>query len=220
MADAQQAATPERTRGYYACMRWRNVDVDGPSGGMVSTAVTRDFPPRRGKARLRLGIPALLVTVNGQQEISLLDLSQSGARLSVRGAEPIGSCILKWMDYEAFGVVAWRAGHEMGLQFDAPIQSDWLLDTREWLPALAKGGDEIRRFARDWVRGGAAAKPRGQSFGRPNQASASRAKATLIAHDEIPTRRQAVIDWLRAGRPFIVGGVVVGVAAGYWSNFL
>ena len=53
---------------------------------MATTAENFDFKPRRGKARLRTGIPAALVTMDGRQELSLVDLSESGARLALREA--------------------------------------------------------------------------------------------------------------------------------------
>ena len=121
---------------------------------MASTAIALDHQPRRSKARLRTGIPAALTTMDGRQEISLVDLSESGAGLVVRDAWRINGGVLKWMDYEVYGTVVRRGDKDIGLRFEEPIDPDWVLETRKWLPALADDKAEIRRFARDWVKGG------------------------------------------------------------------
>lgn len=62
-----------------------------------------DFKPRRGKPRLRAGVPAVLITMNGRQVVSLLDLSESGAGLVVKDGWRLNGGVLKWMDYEESG---------------------------------------------------------------------------------------------------------------------
>lgn len=181
---------------------------------MAVTALPCDFQPRRGKARLRLGIPADLTTVHGRHQVSLLDLSESGARLQCSAAR-IGDGVLQWMGYEAFGSVVWRAGEEVGLQFDEPIEHAWLLDTRQWLPVIAQDEDGLRRFAREWVKGSDAQKARAQTRGRRAQS------LPALAADEPAKdwqRRLVVMNWLRAGKPFILGGIVVGIIGGYLSS--
>ena len=186
---------------------------------MAATAANLDFHPRRGKARLRLGIPAAFITVNGRQEISLLDLSQSGARLRVDDSEPVGRGILKWMDFEAFGSVVRRNGKDIGLQFEEPIESDWVLDTKEWLPEVPRAKDELRQFARDWVRGRAPRKERTQTFGTRGQASARHPVIIAPGPDLVLMARPTAIDWCRAGAPFIFGGVLLGAIAGFCSSY-
>lgn len=119
---------------------------------MANTAFNWDLKPRRAKARLRLGIPAELITIHGRCQVTLLDLSETGARIQYDG-ERISDGVLKWLGYEAFGSVVRRDGHEIGLHFDTPIDHDWLLDTREWLSVIAQGEDELRRFAKEWATG-------------------------------------------------------------------
>lgn len=178
------------------------------SGGMASTAETLDFQPRRGKARLRTGIPAALVTMEGRQEISLVDLSESGAGILVGDPGPIAGGVLKWMDYEVYGTVVRRVGEDVGLRFEEPIDMAWVLDTRAWLPALVDSKGQLRRFARDWVDG------------TPPQIDRARISAMLAPKYGVDIASQSALKaWLRAGVPFILAGVLLGVIAGLGSTF-
>jgi len=180
----------------------------GDNGRMATTAESFDFKPRRGKARLRTGIPAALVTIDGRQEISLVDLSESGAGLIVRDGWRINGGVLKWMDYEVYGTVVRRGDRDIGLRFEEPIDHDWVLDTRQWLPALADGKAELRRFARDWVGGAPQKEPaRISAMAAPRYSTDSRGRFGLG-------------EWLVSGTPIAIGGAVLGVIAGYWSVFL
>ena len=76
--------------------------------GMAAIAAPADFAPRRGRARLRVGVTAAIHTVNGRQRITLLNLSESGALLQLKDDEPFDRGVLRWIDYEAFGTVVWR----------------------------------------------------------------------------------------------------------------
>ena len=186
--------------------------------GMVAAAVNLDFEPRRGKARLRAGIAAELVSVNGRQKVSLVDLSQTGARLRVHDSEPLGRGVLKWMDFEAFGSVVRREGKDIGLQFEYPIDLAWVLDTKEWLSVRPRGKDEVREFARDWVHGHAAATARRTIFGTRGRASAILSEIVVPSQGPRQPNRTA-IEWCRAGMPFAFGGVLLGMIAGFWSIY-
>jgi hypothetical protein len=184
---------------------------------MTSAMVPYDFLPRRGKARLRLGIPAHLLTVHGRSRVTLLDLSQSGARLQYAG-ERIGDGVLEWLDHEAFGSVVRRAGGEVGLRFDEPITHAWVLDTRARLPAIARTEDQLRRFAREWVRGEDRPIDPAAAYGRRDGVLPRRAFARHGGAGA-PGRKSAVRIWLHAARPFVLGGLVIGIVAGYGSSF-
>jgi hypothetical protein len=183
---------------------------------MAATALAWDFQPRRGKARLRLGIAAELVTIHGRCRVTLLDLSESGARLQ-HEAEQIGDCVLKWLGYEAFGSVVRRDGQEIGLHFDPPLNRAWLLDTREWLSAIAQGEDELRRFAKEWATGEdrliIPARPSGK------RAEVLQHPRALTTRPPVPESPSADRSWLRAAKPFMIAGVVAGIVAGCWSSF-
>lgn len=68
---------------------------------------------RREKSRLRLGIEAL----DGTQFVILHDLSATGAKVLLEHDRPISKGILTWLDYEAFGDLAWRRGVTLTLNF-------------------------------------------------------------------------------------------------------
>ena len=173
---------------------------------MASTAIELDHTPRRGKARLRAGIPAALTTMDGRQEISLVDLSESGAGLIVKDGWRINGGVLKWMDYEVYGTVVRRGEQDIGLRFEEPIDHDWVLETRQWLPALADGKAEIRRFARDWVKGGVP------------QREAARISEMAAPRYSMTGSQPAGL--LGSGVPILLGGALFGLIAGYWSVFI
>jgi len=175
---------------------------------MASTAINLDHQPRRGKARLRTGIPAALVTMEGRQEILLVDLSETGAGILVDDPGHIAGGLLQWMDYEVYGAVVRRVGQDVGLQFDVPIDLDWVIDTRAWLPMLTDETGKLRRFARDWVRG---TRPQFEP------ARISHMQAPQYGSAPPPSGLQA---WLRAGVPFMLAGVLLGVIGGLASVFI
>lgn len=180
---------------------------------MVAASALPDFAPRRGRARLRVGVTAALHTMNGRQKIDLLNLSQSGALLQLHDDAPVDRGVLSWIGYEAFGTVAWRDGRRIGLQFDEPIEAAWLLETKARLPALARGNDEFRQFASEWAKGGASEKPR-------MRATAVRLNRSASAEEGSSRRRHsAIVDWLRGGWPVLAAGAVAGIVAGIWSCY-
>jgi len=175
---------------------------------MATLAANFDFRPRRRKARLRVGIPASLVTLDGRQDVALVDLSETGARLRVDGADTISSGVLTWLGFETFGSIVWRRGQTVGVHFDTPIDGEWVLTTREWLPRLPTSKEELKRFARDWVNGAPPRKQPAWIQGIP----------TSTYHSgKIEKKRVAPREWLRLAQPFIFAGVTLGVVAGYYS---
>jgi hypothetical protein len=184
---------------------------------MASAALSPDFQPRRGKARLRVGIPADLLTVHGRSRVTLLDLSETGARLRYHG-HAIGDGVLEWLAYEAFGAVVRCAGDEIGLRFDEPIAQDCVLDTRELLPSLLQGEDEVTSFAREWVGGHNGQRVSAHVSGLRAEVLRQRAVASELRSAQ-RKRASGMRTWVRAAPPFLAGGVLVGLLAGYWSNF-
>lgn len=183
---------------------------------MTSMALRCQFPLRRGKARLRLGIPAQLLSLHGRSRVTLLDLSESGARVRYDG-EPVKDVVLEWLGFEAFGKVVRRDGRELGVRFDDPIGHDCVLDTRERLPAIARGEDQLTRFAREWARGLDAAED-ATPAARKRAGIGHRIAAIGLRHDD---RQPAsgMLGWIGSARPFLFGGVVLGLVAGYWSSY-
>jgi hypothetical protein len=112
--------------------------------------------PRRAYSRLRLGIPARLLTLEGQQWVTLVDLSQTGARIVLGASGKVSGGLLRWLGFEAFGDPAWQAGEELALHFDEQIELDWLIETRQRAAVEVNGDLHARRAAREWVNGRAA----------------------------------------------------------------
>ena len=185
---------------------------------MTSAALPCEFKPRRGKARLRLGISADLLTVHGRTGVTLLDLSETGARLRYEG-DRISDGVLEWLGFEAFGSIVRHVDGELGLRFDEPVTQDCVLDTRELVPTLPQGEDEVRTFARTWVGGRDGQRVSAHVSGLRAEVFRQRAVASEFRATH---RKQAggMRNWLRAAPPFIAGGVLVGLFAGYWSIFL
>lgn len=109
--------------------------------------------PRRAHSRLRLGIPARLLSLEGQQAVTLVDLSQSGARIVLGAPGRVSGGLLRWLDYEAFGDPVWQVGEELALHFDEPIDPAWLIETRHRAPVELDRGLQTKRAAREWVSG-------------------------------------------------------------------
>lgn len=110
---------------------------------------------RRGHARLRLGIEAELMTLDGRKRVMLMDLSQSGARVRLSEPGKLRQAVLYWIGFEAFGVVVWQDGRDIGLEFEVPIPEATVLATRNWQPKehVRQKRDEQRQFARSWATG-------------------------------------------------------------------
>lgn len=122
-------------------------------------AAANDPPPlsrgRRGKARLRLDLPAKLHLVGDNCDCILHDLSQTGARILAECAPaPPGFGMLDCDPLRIYFFVEWRDGHEAGLRFDEMVGEATLLRLREIkdnLPALVRRTH--RELAREWVEG-------------------------------------------------------------------
>ncbi len=87
---------------------------------------------RRRDSRLRLSVPAQLITLSGQFNASLCDLSQSGAHLQSRGQLSCGEdAVLTWLGFEAFGRIVWAGEGEAGMEFDELLAPAVLIETRD-----------------------------------------------------------------------------------------
>ena len=121
---------------------------------MSDMAVPGTEAHRRQHARLRLGMPARLETLEGQQPVRLVDLSQSGAQVVLEHPHEVRRAVLCWLDFEAFGIVAWREDDHVGLEFEELVPMDQLFETRQRAPDVVRAetmGDY--GAARDFVAG-------------------------------------------------------------------
>jgi hypothetical protein len=114
---------------------------------------------RRAAARLRLSIPAQLVSIYATHDCILLDLSRTGARVAL--AEPLavgegGYLRIGRLEVfcEAVRAMNGTGGGLNGLVFDDPLSNAEVLETRHH----AETFEQSRRFAlreqvRKWVAG-------------------------------------------------------------------
>lgn len=86
---------------------------------------------RRGAARLRLSIPARLVTVSETRRCVLLDISRSGARIGLRKPLEDGEAgLLQYARFETFGCVVHKDQGLNGLEFDVELSDADVLAIR------------------------------------------------------------------------------------------
>jgi len=111
---------------------------------------------RRSEPRAYLVLPASTEALSGHGEVTLLDVSRTGARLEGRNLPWGGKeVILKCGRIEAFGRVIWAASGRCGLDFDEQLGGRDLVALR----ALASQRDESkmtyaeRQAAADWASG-------------------------------------------------------------------
>ncbi|MEO0463580.1 MAG: PilZ domain-containing protein [Pseudomonadota bacterium] len=111
---------------------------------------------RRSAARLRLSVPARLITVYETRRCVLLDLSTSGARIALERPLVEGEAgFLAIAQIEVFATVMRMTPGINGLQFDVPLEEDDVLGVRAF--AERYKGDARSQFRADveaWVKGG------------------------------------------------------------------
>lgn len=119
------------------------------------------FPAQTGRRRdsrlrIRQGVPAQVMTLDGQLGGSLLDLSQSGAHVRMKAPLRCGQDVmLWWLGFEAFGRVVWVSENEAGLEFYDQVPTPVLLQTRHQVDSgKARSTSEVAYdAARAWYQG-------------------------------------------------------------------
>lgn len=110
---------------------------------------------RRGAARLRLSIPARLITVSETRRCVLLDVSRTGAQIGLRKPLEEGEAgLLQFSRFEAFGCVVHMDQGLNGLEFDVGLtQADVLEIRRDAENYAADERASLLNEARAWVMG-------------------------------------------------------------------
>lgn len=122
--------------------------VDGENGDGWPITGRRDTP------RLKLQIPAEVVTMSGPEPVLLLDLSQTGARIACRAKPAFKRGILHWMEFEFYGEVVWADKQLCALRFDPELELDVVLTTRAQAPAeWRRLTENVVEAARYWAAG-------------------------------------------------------------------
>ncbi len=111
---------------------------------------------RRRDSRLRIAIPATLITVAGQWRATLCDISQSGARLRI--GEQIRDdqeAVLSWLEFESFGKIVWCHDGYVGLEFYDLLAPNVLIVSRDRMDLGDVVTDEQKVLERSkaWYQG-------------------------------------------------------------------
>lgn len=130
---------------------------DAANGGFT----TEDGIPvgRRSAPRLRLAIPAKLISLYGHYRCILIDLSSTGAQLGLATPLDVGeTAILEIAGRELFCDIVRKAeglnGGTNGLTFDPSLSEKMVLDMRRFGETYQS--DELRGLrseVREWVEG-------------------------------------------------------------------
>lgn len=110
---------------------------------------------RRGAPRLRLSIPARLVSLYKRHRCVILDLSRTGARVALSAPlQPGDGAFLQCGELDHFGAVQRREAGTNGLEFDVPLRDEEVLAIRRYAEQLEESERrEWREAARRWVQG-------------------------------------------------------------------
>ena len=110
---------------------------------------------RRAEARVRLGIPATLILLDGHHRCRLDDLSCTGARVSLaRAPSPGASGVLVVDGVEAFGMVVWSSADRCGFSFEDRVPTDNVVRLRHFADNFAENERKVlERNAREFVQG-------------------------------------------------------------------
>lgn len=110
---------------------------------------------RRSAARLRLSIPARLVTIAGTRRCIMIDLSRGGAQIGLPSPLGVGEAgFLHFAHCEAFGTVVREGPGVNGLEFDVSLSDADVLKTRGFAESYESDQRKaLLREARAWVAG-------------------------------------------------------------------
>jgi hypothetical protein len=106
---------------------------------------------RRNHARLGVGIAARLETIHGMTDVSLVNISRSGAKIDRAQVPKVRQAVLYWLGFEALGDVVWRDSEQLGMTFEVPLSVGTLLATRDRAPTIFD--DTLLQAAREWATG-------------------------------------------------------------------
>ena len=111
---------------------------------------------RRSAPRLRLSIPARLITVTESRRCILLDLSRTGAQIGLERPMSLGEAgFLQFADFEVFATVIRNGAGLNGVEFDVPMQDEEVIAVRHYADAFeGEARRALREEARKWVDGG------------------------------------------------------------------
>lgn len=114
---------------------------------------------RRSAPRLRLSLPARLVTISDTRRCILIDLSRSGAQIGLERPLKSGADVfLQIADIDQFGIVRRQAhglmGGLNGIEFDDRLTDKHVISMRHYADTFQEEANRaLRREASNWVSG-------------------------------------------------------------------
>ena len=111
---------------------------------------------RRSQSRLRVRLPARVITLSGTFSAILADLSMGGARIQMeRALKPGAEAVLQWGPYEAFGEICWVGDGLCGIRFHDFLSPRTVVATRDLDDTEHLGSDRelTRETVREWAEG-------------------------------------------------------------------
>ena len=114
---------------------------------------------RRSAARLRLALPAHVITTSKRRRCILIDLSRTGAQIGLEDPLSEGTDIfLQVSDIDQFGTIVRRVvgenGGFNGIQFEEPLSDNRILAMRHFADSFEiEAKRALRREASAWVSG-------------------------------------------------------------------
>ena len=135
-------------------MHHRDSSDSSPAGSIQAPILGR-----RGAPRLRLAIPAKLISLYGEVRCILINVSRTGARLTL--AEPLAEgedAILLISNMELFGSIirttVGQYGGTNAMEFDDPITDEAVLEIRSFADDFEFNERRaLREEAHNWVHG-------------------------------------------------------------------
>lgn len=111
---------------------------------------------RRAAARLRLALPAKLVTICETRTCVVSNLSQTGAQIGLERPLALGdAAFLQCGGIDQFGTIVRCRRGVNALHFEAPLTHDQVLAIRDFADnSDALERQSLRQMARDWIAGG------------------------------------------------------------------
>ncbi len=110
---------------------------------------------RRGAARLRLAIPARVVSLYSTQRCVLLDVSRTGAKIALKKPLDLGEgALLQVHTLDQFASAVRCENGRNGLEFEAPLSDELVIQMR-WFGEQIEEQEkrDLREAVRAWVNG-------------------------------------------------------------------
>jgi hypothetical protein len=118
-----------------------------------------DDPERRGRRsepRAPLFLAGYTEALSGHCPVTLLEVSQNGARLQGSGLPEVGKeVVLRSGDFDTFGTITWTESRVCGMQFDEPISLRELVNLRDKATAAQRSrrAPNDHQAAEEWANG-------------------------------------------------------------------